>query len=643
VTATGSTTARTLANRSAEVISVKDFGAVGNCVTDDSAAINAAVAYLRATELAINNGAVTGTLAIKLVFPTACYIVNSTVNMTSLRNFPTIIDGEGSMIWGKTSGTPVVDAMNTRFFTMRDLTIEGDATATPNIGIMHGIISATPFSAADENYFERVNTQGFFTLTSWYNRNSEQSVWSGNALRNAYANQNSYTYIGDGSNYWNITSAFVANPNYAPHTAASFLFDTFINVDARQTGGGHTYWLNGTTGDRWIDGYAQTQGSTFSYGITGVPITGGGTTITSCTVTFPAPASGGVTATGTITLVSGSATGLVVSNPGSLYPNTPSALAPTITCLGGTAPTVSGNVTLVAQGGEPIVLFCDAQCPSDLRFDMHMEVNQVNNFLLSQTTTGPVTYTGISYTDREPLFSNAVFNNDSSITTVTFSNMYLDIGTPNFSGAVVFANPLIWTKGYGSASMTSTGMWNRPAGVFNMEIFGTLSALNMGLGSYNVHDPNGTLYQKGTICQMQIAGLAETGANALTGQNVCETNGFITSQRLTNDGGLRGGNGPATSWVWSLVGDGSGGLTVATGGTTLGGTIGFGVDSVQNVSLGLPSLATTATAGMPFIPSVAGLPTGTPTAKTGFSPVVIDTTDNKICFYTTAWKCASGL
>jgi hypothetical protein len=61
-TATGSTTARTLANRFADVVNVKDFGAVGDGVTDDTAAINSAIAASRT-----------------IYFPSGAYRLTSTV------------------------------------------------------------------------------------------------------------------------------------------------------------------------------------------------------------------------------------------------------------------------------------------------------------------------------------------------------------------------------------------------------------------------------------------------------------------------------------------------------------------------------------------------------------------------------------
>jgi hypothetical protein len=59
------------------------------------------------------------------------------------------------------------------------------------------------------------------------------------------------------------------------------------------------------------------------------------------------------------------------------------------------------------------------------------------------------------------------------------------------------------------------------------------------------------------------------------------------------------------------------------------------------VAGGSVALATTATDGFLYVPTCAGTPTGTPTAITGMAPIVVDTTNNKLYFYSSAqWRDA---
>lgn len=83
VTSTGSTTARSLANRFADVVNVKDFGAVGDGVTDDTAAIQAAL----------------NTSATSIYFPKGTYLISNSLNTsTPVLNSSVanrVISGEG--------------------------------------------------------------------------------------------------------------------------------------------------------------------------------------------------------------------------------------------------------------------------------------------------------------------------------------------------------------------------------------------------------------------------------------------------------------------------------------------------------------------------------------------------------------------
>jgi hypothetical protein len=60
--------------------------------------------------------------------------------------------------------------------------------------------------------------------------------------------------------------------------------------------------------------------------------------------------------------------------------------------------------------------------------------------------------------------------------------------------------------------------------------------------------------------------------------------------------------------------------------------------AAASTMLGKTAPATTDTEGFPYMPSVAGAPTGVPTAQTGYSPFLYDTTNNKLWVYNGAWR-----
>jgi hypothetical protein len=70
----------------------------------------------------------------------------------------------------------------------------------------------------------------------------------------------------------------------------------------------------------------------------------------------------------------------------------------------------------------------------------------------------------------------------------------------------------------------------------------------------------------------------------------------------------------------------------------INGSTTFTIDAVGNVVLAPAALSTSATDGFTYLPTCAGTPTGTPTAKTGTVAAVYDTTNNKLYVYNGAWK-----
>ena len=138
---TGSTTARTLANRFADVVNVKDFGAVGDGVADDTAAIQAAIDSLSGT----------------IYFPDGNYVTSSTINLNNL----------GQQIIGSSRSKAIIFAIH---MNGPVLTITAPRCSVNNIRVesKHGSIrrAASPFgkTAPDATVDGVSNNHGIMIL-----------------------------------------------------------------------------------------------------------------------------------------------------------------------------------------------------------------------------------------------------------------------------------------------------------------------------------------------------------------------------------------------------------------------------------------------------------------------------------------------
>jgi hypothetical protein len=124
-----------------------------------------------------------------------------------------------------------------------------------------------------------------------------------------------------------------------------------------------------------------------------------------------------------------------------------------------------------------------------------------------------------------------------------------------------------------------------------------------------------------------IALINRAAAYAATGLQVASSQNAAGSFPFNTDGSL----------VLQARQGGSCGISMRTGATSQNG-----MDLRDDGSLVVSQavLATNATAGFAYLPSCAGVPTGTPASYNG-SAVVIDTTNNRLYFYSTgAWRNA---
>lgn len=232
-----------------EVLDVRTFGATGDGVTDDAPAINAALDAMRSQR----QGAPSWAPGFRMQLNGGTFRIGSPLNMTSIQHFNVVIDGGGAVLLGATDGSPVVDALGSRWLHFRDLYIFGDKDHPPSIGLQIGR-SATG-QPADNYILENVSVNGFFSLACLYNFAAETTVFLHCTAWNKNPSANAYCLIQDGLNHFAAGSIF-SSDRPAENMAESFNENLLINCDFRSNGAASPLWLASTSRHQFQRCYA---------------------------------------------------------------------------------------------------------------------------------------------------------------------------------------------------------------------------------------------------------------------------------------------------------------------------------------------------------------------------------------------------
>lgn len=181
--------------------------------------------------------------------------------------------------------------------------------------------------------------------------------------------------------------------------------------------------------------------------------------------------------------------------------------------------------------------------------------------------------------------------------------------------------------GDGTSSMAlGAGAWTK----------GYVSTINLGRSSTGANDNTfGVGSPVAPITSMYVGESelsASPGSLLFSGTNGSGTD--ISSGSLTIAPGRPTGDANGGDIIFQTVPDGGSSSASLRSLVTA-----LTIDSEGSVAVGSALLATDATAGFLYIPCCEGTPTGTPTARTGCVPIVIDVTNNDLCvYYSGSWK-----
>jgi hypothetical protein len=219
------TVAMTVESKLNEVISVKNFGAVGDGVTDDTAAFNAAWAEMIATKTLYG---LERYVHISIIIPPGRYYIGSSINWTNVPAYNVSIFAYGAVILGDVPGGNIIDMLGVLGAHVFGLTVTCPSSSVAKTGLLIGPIGA---ATCGINRFTDVKIEGYYSAGPMLNIGSETTKFDNVRLSNFYEGASAYAYVGDGMNRFGAVSAYqtVRDPN----TPASFTENTFNHCSLR--------------------------------------------------------------------------------------------------------------------------------------------------------------------------------------------------------------------------------------------------------------------------------------------------------------------------------------------------------------------------------------------------------------------------
>ena len=274
-------------------------------------------------------------------------------------------------------------------------------------------------------------------------------------------------------------------------------------------------------------------------------------------------------------------------------------------------PVASGGTGATTSTGSGAVVLAT----SPTLVTPNLGVASATTMTVSQTTVSTIT-TQLSNVENEFQLNaqNGVTGSGAGTVKATFGLYYAG----NLNGGIQFPRGLDGTNGWmnfftaGAEKMRLDAVGNLGLGVTPVVGYGkSIQLKDAGATAALLYQTLDTNEQN-----LELLNSALPPAGGYTaGYNYTTTGAAATMYRST-----------AGNHVW---------FTASTG--TAGSAVAFGermrIDATGSVSVGVASIATTATDGFLYIPACAGAPTGTPTAKTGLAPMVVDSTNNKLYVY----------